>query len=85
MQHFETVAELERGPQVFNERFNQQWLASMHAYRTPTAGMRDSGVAVGRSIAIGTIDVPEVYRKPGPVHPWLIRPACQPVVQRNRR
>ena len=35
VQHFETVAELERGLQAFKQRHNQQWLVSKHDYRTP--------------------------------------------------
>ena len=35
VQHFETVAELERGLQVFKQRYNEQWLVSKHDYRTP--------------------------------------------------
>ena len=35
VQHFGTVAELERGLQVFKQRYNEQWLVSKHDYRTP--------------------------------------------------
>ena len=35
MQHFETVAELERGLQVFKQHYNEQWPVSKHNYRTP--------------------------------------------------